>query len=87
MTRGSSRLGNGATTADVEFRTRAESGFEPLNPEIVGVHAAFAKVLQLSGTAEYYERVEGNAESDFSLTLDKNMDYPWLLAHKLTVPQ
>jgi hypothetical protein len=52
---------------DVEFPTLEESTVEPPNPAYLKVHAAFAKVLHLSGVAEYIERVERDAEMEDTL--------------------
>jgi hypothetical protein len=84
MTRDFLRLSNGRTSADVEFATSAESGFEPPNPIFLGVHAAFAKVLNLCGAAEYLESVERKAEDNATLHLNRERDFGLLLRYKLT---
>ena len=53
-------LGDGSLEADVQFQTLEEStvgSVEPPNPYYLKVHAAFAKVLNLCGAAEYMESV------------------------------
>ena len=40
----------------MEFRT--DTGINPPDPRFLQVHAAFAKVLHLSGAAEYLDRIE-----------------------------
>ncbi|KAJ3512886.1 hypothetical protein NLJ89_g3262 [Agrocybe chaxingu] len=45
-----------------KFRTGTESTVAPPNPEFLKIHAAFAKVLNLCGAAEYIESVERDAE-------------------------
>ncbi|TFK41561.1 hypothetical protein BDQ12DRAFT_720407 [Crucibulum laeve] len=51
-------LGNGQVSTDVIFCDSAESGFDPPDPDLIRVHAAFAKVLHLCGAAEYVESIE-----------------------------
>lgn len=76
-------LSNGLPTADVQFRTLAESGFHPPDPELIGIHAAFAKVLNLSGAAEYVEKLEMDAERNEALFLEKKIDIATSLQYKL----
>ena len=44
----------------MEFRT--DTGINPPDPRFLQVHAAFAKVLYLSGAAEYVDRIERETE-------------------------
>ncbi|KZT27138.1 hypothetical protein NEOLEDRAFT_1168302 [Neolentinus lepideus HHB14362 ss-1] len=48
---------------DVTFRSVAELGVEPPDPELLRIPAAFAKVLHACGAAEYYERLEREGET------------------------
>ncbi|KZT28320.1 hypothetical protein NEOLEDRAFT_1145928 [Neolentinus lepideus HHB14362 ss-1] len=41
---------------DVTFRSVAESGLEPPDPELLRIHVALAKILHACGAAEHYER-------------------------------
>jgi hypothetical protein len=65
MARPDALLANGEETADVEFLADNSSNTEvppPPDPRLLGVHAAFAKVLARSGVAAYMERVEMDNE-------------------------
>jgi hypothetical protein len=79
------RLSSGLHEVDVEFPTQEESSIEPPNPEYLKVHAAFAKVLHLSGAAEYIESVERDAEMEGTLRMDGETDFSSYLQSKLTV--
>lgn len=49
-------LFNGQLFGDVQFPMEADSGVAPPNPEFLRIHAAFAKVLHLSGAASFIEK-------------------------------
>jgi hypothetical protein len=83
MTRSGTRLSNGSDEVDVEFPTLEESNVEPPNPAYLKVHAAFAKVLHLSGAAQYIESVERNAEMEGTLRLDGKTDFASYLQSKI----
>jgi len=85
MTRNVYRLTNGQASADVEFRTLQQSSVEPPNPDFLRVHAAFAKVLNLCGAAEYFESVERDAERNVTLRLDGGTDFGILLMSRAVV--
>jgi hypothetical protein len=85
MTRPGMRLTNGLDEVDVEFPTLEESTVEPPNPTYLKVHAAFAKVLHLSGAAEYIEKVERDAEMEGTLRLDGETDFGSYLQSKIAV--
>ncbi len=85
MTRNVYRLSNGQASASVEFRTLQQAGVEPPNPDFLRVHAAFAKVLNLCGAAEYFESVERDAERNGTLRLDGGTDFGMLLMSKLVI--
>ena len=53
MSRENSYLSSGLREVDIEFQTLEEPFVEPPNPYFLRVHAAFAKVLCLSGISEY----------------------------------
>jgi hypothetical protein len=74
MVREPTRLSNGSREVDVEFPTLEESSDEPPNPDYLRVHTSFAKVLHLSGAADYIERVERDAEMEGTLHLDGKTD-------------
>lgn len=73
---------NGATSADVEFRTLEESGVEPPNPLYFSVHAAIAKVLSSSRAIRCY--MDPELDDDEPLLLDSK-DGTTLLEDKLAV--
>jgi hypothetical protein len=83
MTRPGTRLSNGSDEVDVEFPTLEESTVEPPNPAYLKVHAAFAKVLHLSGAAQYIGRVERDAEMEGTLRLDGKTDFASYLQSKI----
>ena len=86
MSRDGKRLSNGSCEADVMFPTLEESSVEPPNPDYLKVHAAFAKVLHLSGAAEYIESVEREAEMNGTLRMNGETDFGSYLRSKLAVP-
>lgn len=73
---------NGASCADVEFRTLEESGVEPPNPLYFRVHAAIAKVLSRSRAIRYYMNL--GFDSDENLPLDSE-DGSAVFKYKLAV--
>jgi hypothetical protein len=79
------RLSNGWREVDVEFPTQEESSVEPPNPDYLKVHAAFAKVLNLSGAADYIKSVESDAEMEGTLHPDGETDFSSYLRSKLTI--
>jgi len=83
MTRKATRLSNGSREVDVEFPTREESSVESPNPDYLKVHAAFAKVLNLCGAAQYMGSVERDAEMEGSLRLNGETDFASYLQSKL----
>ena len=85
MAREGIRLTNGLCEVDVEFRTREESSIEPPNPQYLKVHAAFAKVLHISGAAEYVESIERDAEMEGTLRLNGETDFGSYLRSKFVV--
>jgi len=85
MTRDYLRLSNGLRSADAVFRTLAQSGVDPPDPEFIRIHAAFAKVLNLSAAAEYVERLEREAKKNDALFLNREVDFSTLLMSKLAV--
>ena len=56
------RFNSGEITVDVEFPTEAESTVKPPDPEIIRIHAAFARVLGLSGAIYYFDKLEQSSE-------------------------
>ena len=79
------RLTNGQVSADVEFPTLENSDIEPPDPKFLRVHAAFAKVLNLCGAAEYFESVQREAERNGALCLDGGTDISILLMTRLVI--
>jgi hypothetical protein len=78
-------LSNGSIEVDVEFPTLEVSTVEPPNPVYLKVHAAFAKVLHLSGAAEYIDSVERDAEMEGTLRLNGETDFASYLRSKLVL--
>ena len=60
-------LSDGTEECDVEFRSEAACGIEPPDPQFLELHAAFAKVLHLSGAADYFEDIESEVEDSGTL--------------------
>ena len=85
MARNVYRLTNGQASADVKFRTLQQSGVEPPNPDFLRVHAAFAKVLNLCGVAEYFESVERDVGRSGALRLDGGTNFALLLMTRLAI--
>jgi hypothetical protein len=85
MSRPRFRLSNGDTSADVEFPTKEVSGIEPPNPDFLRVHAAFAKVLHISGAAEFMDRLETDGERPVPLFMHPTNDFGLILDHRLAV--
>jgi len=85
MARDGYRLTNGQVSADVEFRTLENLGVDPPNPEFLRVHAAFVKVLNLCGAAEYFESVERDVGSGGVLHRDGGTDFALFLMARLAI--
>ncbi|KAL9710821.1 hypothetical protein Ac2012v2_006359 [Leucoagaricus gongylophorus] len=47
----------GEVTIDVEFPAEAELMVKPPDPEIISIHAAFARVLSPSGAIDYFDKI------------------------------
>lgn len=77
-------LGNEKDSADVEFPTREISGVEPPNPMFLAAHAAFAKVLHLSGAAAFMDKLERDAE-EVSLRMHQTNDFTMELSSRLAI--
>ncbi len=76
-------LSNGSRQVDVVFPAQEESSVEPPNLDYLKVHAAFAKVLNLSGVLEYMEGIEMDAEEEGILHLDGKTDIGSYIQYKL----
>jgi hypothetical protein len=57
-------LSNDASTAEVEFKPSIDPVVEVPDPELLEIHAAFARVLHLCGASEYVLELEGRAKRD-----------------------
>ncbi|KAF8868637.1 hypothetical protein CPB84DRAFT_1928018 [Gymnopilus junonius] len=66
----------------VEFPTLAESGIDLPNPEFLKIHAACAKVLNISGIEKYVGSLEEGAKNN-DLSLFSREDFSALLRFKL----
>jgi len=77
------RFTSGEATRDVEFLASAESMVKPPDPEIIRIHAAFARVLSLSGAIDYFDKVELSAEQLGGLPTDGTSDLELLLTGQL----
>ncbi|KAL9710065.1 hypothetical protein Ac2012v2_007127 [Leucoagaricus gongylophorus] len=64
----------GEVTIDVEFPAKAESMVKPPDPEIIRIHAAFARVLSLSGAIDYLMKWSG---------VLSNLEDSLLMAHQI----
>ena len=78
-------MSTGKDEADVEFRSLAQSGFDPPNPRFIRAHAGFAKVLNLCGAAQYLESVERNADKCGFLRENGETDVALLLMTRLAI--
>lgn len=80
-------LSDGKPTTDVEFPTH--SGVAPPSSELLRIHAAFAKVVQLSGAALYFLSFEWDVEKSVAQHLpmdeDMEMNFARLLSCKLSI--
>ncbi|TFK67663.1 hypothetical protein BDN72DRAFT_898760 [Pluteus cervinus] len=76
-------LSNGAVSGDVEFRTATESGVDPPDPEYIKVHAAFARVLDVSGIKNYFDWLEDQSHDD--LFRGDKLDFTTALTSKLSL--
>ncbi|KAJ7799921.1 hypothetical protein B0H14DRAFT_2901689 [Mycena olivaceomarginata] len=77
------RFSNGRVSTDVQFRE--VGGIDPPDPQFLKIHAAFSRVLNLCGAAEYLESVERNAESGMTLRMDGTTDFGSLLLCRLPI--
>ncbi|CAK5276762.1 unnamed protein product [Mycena citricolor] len=75
------RFSNGRVSTDVRFRQ--VEGIDPPNPQLLEIHAAFSRVLNLCGAAEYFDGVEQDAESGMTLRMDGTTDLGSLLLCRL----
>ena len=73
----------GEVTVDVEFPAEAESMVKPPDPEIIRIHAAFARVLSPSGAIDYFDKVEWSAKQLGGLSTDGTSDLGLLLTGRL----
>jgi hypothetical protein len=73
-------LSNGAFTADVEFRSLDDPVAEVPDPVLLEIHAAFARVLHLSGASEYLAKLESRAAADKASVRSDELDLVTLSA-------
>ncbi|KAF9028875.1 hypothetical protein BDZ89DRAFT_743398 [Hymenopellis radicata] len=78
-------LSNGRAEADVEFPTLDASGIDPPNPEYLRIHAAFAKVLHLSGAADVMDQVERDTERGIPLHMHPTYDFAQDVSRRLAI--
>ncbi|KAJ7799932.1 hypothetical protein B0H14DRAFT_3885845 [Mycena olivaceomarginata] len=83
MVQSGRRFSNGKVSTDVQFRE--VGGIDPPDPQFLKIHAAFSRVLNLCGAAEYLESVERNAESGMTLRMDGTTDFGSLLLCRLPI--
>lgn len=76
-----SQLTNGQVSSTVEFNN---PDVAPPNPEFLRIHAAFAKVLHACGAAEYFQKLQRDAEEVKELYLDGQADFGQALASQLS---
>jgi len=79
MARRNSELSNEKTSAVVQFRDT-----DPPDEEFLRVHAAFAKVLNICGVADYMARVERGVQGCKNMRLSEQ-DWSFLLVSRLQV--
>ncbi|CAK5279108.1 unnamed protein product [Mycena citricolor] len=77
------RFSNGRVSTIVDFRK--VEGIDLPDPQFLEIHAAFARVLNLCGAAEYFESVERNAEGGMTLLTDGTTDIESLLLCRLPI--
>ncbi|KAF9028878.1 hypothetical protein BDZ89DRAFT_1065773 [Hymenopellis radicata] len=85
MSRHGRLLSNGRAEADVEFPTLQASGIDPPDPEFLRIHAAFTKVLHLSGAADVMDRLERETESGIPLHMHPTYDFAQDISRRLAV--
>ena len=80
-------LSDGKSTTDAEFLN--QSGVAPPSSELLDIHAAFAKVVQLSGALHYFLSFEWGVEQSAAqlLPMDVEMEtnFARLLSCKLSI--
>ncbi|KAJ3489409.1 hypothetical protein NLJ89_g11531 [Agrocybe chaxingu] len=69
--------------ADVQFAT--DTGIDPPDPTFICIHAAFAKVLDLCGAAEYIEKLESDADRQMASGVRTEKAFAALLKNKLDI--
>ncbi|KAJ6511282.1 hypothetical protein C8R47DRAFT_1094439 [Mycena vitilis] len=79
------RFVNGTQTTSVTFRSKAITNIDPPDPDLIAIHAAFAKVLHLCGAAEYLDDIERQREEGTTLRLDGETDFGDILKTSLMV--
>lgn len=83
MSRPQFRLSNRRDSADVQFRAVEDPDhIEPPNPEFLEVHAAFAKVLHISGAAEFVDKLQADGEPLF---MHPTNDFAMIISHRLAI--
>lgn len=55
------------------------------DPELIRIHAAFAKVLDLSGAAEHVEKLERDAEMNGHFFLNREVGFSTVLICKMAI--
>ncbi|KAF8906930.1 hypothetical protein CPB85DRAFT_1312925 [Mucidula mucida] len=73
-------MSSGKREADVEFNTMSE--VDPPNPDFLRIHAAFAKVLHLSGAAD---RFEWDDDDERELDPHRTFDFAQDLSRRLVI--
>ncbi|KAJ6482150.1 hypothetical protein C8R47DRAFT_1134097 [Mycena vitilis] len=80
------RFSNGLRATDVTFLSKAITGVDPPDPDLIAIHAAFARVLHFCGVAEYFDDIERQREEGTTLRMDGTTDFGAILQAGLMVP-
>ncbi|KAF5347939.1 hypothetical protein D9756_010125 [Leucocoprinus leucothites] len=78
-------LSTGARTALVNFKALEDPKIEVPDPRFLAAHAAFSKVLHLCGVAEYWERLEMQADGDIVSGMNDESNFANRLSAKLAL--
>ena len=79
----------GAHELEIKFESFGQHNSDavhPPDPELLRIHAAFARVLHMSGVGDYFDNLEEEAgEQDAVISADGRTDIGLLLSNRLTI--
>lgn len=79
-------LSSGSRTAIVKFTALEDPKVEVPDPRLLGIHAAFAKVLHLCGATEYWDGLKRQVDGDMMFAMsDVELDFATHLSSKLAL--